>query len=214
MLGEVMPHNGCQALYHLEADGTDSSGNGLHLTMRPSARFAAGKFGNGLSYNDNEYAIYNGHIGVNLGTMIFGVSFWFKISYQPDEDSSYRFIWWADTSNNFVGIGYIRPHSEPYKIFLTVDQFTPTTANFTATVGQWYKCDVTSDGTYNYLYINGVQYIKQAPGSYTRQGGATVSIFGVGYFAVSGMMDEVAFFNYHRTEQDIARQYAFEMGLL
>lgn len=221
MLGEVIPHAGCQALYHLEADGTDSSGNGLHLTMQPSAQFATGKFGNGLSDNDNTWAYNWADHGVDLRTNVFGISFWFKLSYQPGSGYGYEYILWRgrygthpDYTYRFVRITYCQPSGESYKIQLQVNQNYGTLASFTATLGQWYKCDVTSDGTYNYLYINGVQYIKQEPGIYGSTYSSSISIFGNGLESIPGMMDEVAFFNYHRTEQDIARQYAFERGML
>ena len=221
MLGEVITHAGCQALYHLESDGSDSSGNGRTLSTSYYKVFSTGKFGNGLFSNNNNRLDYNGSAGVDLRTKIFGLSFWFKIDTQPASGFGYEFVLWMYKSGLFmttyksVRVTYCRPSGEGYKIQLEWNSYPAgTLVDFTATLGRWYKCDVTADGTNAYLYINGTKYIEMASGtavSYSSQG---IELFGDDSEAVQGMMDEVAFLDYHRTEQDIVRQYAFEMGLL
>lgn len=214
MLGEVIPHAGCRALYRLE-DLADSSGNGYTLQTMLSRVHSTGKFGNGIA--DTSYRLYcRGSIGVDLRNRVYGISFWFKITTHPEEGIEYEFVQWNYSNENTsrsVRVTYANPAGT------LVIQLEPcaaaTLANFTATIGQWYKCDVTADGTTAYLYIDGVKYIEAAIGTadpYPE--GAIVYIFGHGVEEVQGMMDEVAFLDYHRTEQDIVRQYAFEMGLL
>lgn len=222
MLGEVIPHAGCQALYHLEADGTDSSGNSRDLAdyaIHVPCTYGPGKINNGLIPNGR--TLYrNDSLGVDLRNKIYGISFWFKITTQPSTGYGFEFVRWCyryGTAPYYtyrsVRVTYANP-SGTLKI-----QLEPcaagTLANFTATPGQWYKCDVTADGTTAYLYIDGVKYIEATvgtTGSYSSQ--SRVQISGTDVEKVQGMMDEVAFFDYHRTEQDIARQYAFERGLL
>lgn len=216
MLGEVIPHTGCRALYRLE-DLADSSGNGYTLQTALSRIHATGKFGNGIA--DTSHQLYHsGDIGVDLRNQIYGISFWFKITAHPEQGYGYEFVQW-----NYYGESY--PHtSRDVRVTYAnpagqlVIQLEPcaaaTLANFTATIGQWYKCDVTADGTTAYLYIDGVKYIEAAIGTTAYPEGNAVYIFGYGVEEVQGMMDEVAFLDYHRTEQDIVRQYAFEMGLL
>lgn len=216
MLGEVIPHAGCQALYHLESDGSDSSGNGRNLSASAYKVFSTGKFGNGLFSSNNNRLDYNGSAGVDLRTKIFGLSFWFKIDTQPASGTGYELVLWMYKSGyKSVRVTYCRPSGEGYKIQLEWNSYPAgTLVDFTATLGRWYKCDVTADGTNAYLYINGTKYIEMASGTavpYTSEG---IELFGDDSEAVQGMMDEVAFLDYHRTEQDIARQYAFEMGLL
>lgn len=221
MLGEVIPHAGCQALYHLESDGSDSSGNGRDLSTSIYGAFSTGKLGNGLASNNDDHLDYSDSVGVDLRTKIFGLSFWFKITTQPASGTGYEFVLWMYKSGLYMTtykstrVTYCRPSGEGYKIQLEWNSYpTGTLADFTAALGRWYKCDVTADGTNAYLYINGTKYIEMASGtevSYTSQG---IELFGDDSEAVQGMMDEVAFLDYHRTEQDIARQYAFEMGLL
>ena len=222
MLGEVLPHAGCQALYHLESDGSDSSGNGRDLSTSIYGAFSTGKFGNALDSNNDDHLDYIGSVGVDLWTKIFGLSFWFKIDTQPASGTGYEFVLWGMsksglfmTTYKFIRVTYCRPSGEGYKIQLEWNTYPAgTLVDFTATLGRWYKCDVTADGTNAYLYINGTKYIDMASGTktpYSRQG---IELFGDDSEAVQGMMDEVAFLDYHRTEQDIARQYAFEMGLL
>ena len=220
MLGEVIPHAGCQALYHLESDGSDSSGNGRDLSTSYYVEFASGKFGNGLAENNEDHLDYSDPVGVDLRTKIFGLSFWFKITTQPASGFGYEFVLWMYKSGSimttykYVRVTYCRPSGMGYKIQLQATTYTGTLADFTATLGRWYKCDVTADGTKAYLYIDGTKYIEMTPGSdggYTSEG---IDLFGDDSEAVLGMMDEVAFFDYHRTEQDIARQYAFERGML
>ncbi|MDD2318353.1 MAG: hypothetical protein PHD57_13525 [Desulfobacterales bacterium] len=217
MLGEVIPHAGCRALYRLE-DLADSSGNGYTLQTMLSRVHSVGKFGNGIA--DTSYWLYHsGSIGVDLRNQIYGISFWFKITTHPAEGYGYEFVQWNSSGESYpntyrsVRVTYANPAGP------LVIQLEPcaaaTLANFTATIGQWYKCDITADGTTAYLYINGTKYIEAAIGTIDPYlEGDIVYIFGYDVEEVRGMMDEVAFFDYHRTEQDIVRQYAFEMGLL
>ena len=217
MLGEVIPHAGCRALYRLE-NLADSSGNGYTLQTMLSCVHSVGKFGNGIA--DTSYWLYHsGSIGVDLRNQIYGISFWFKITTHPAEGYGYEFVQWSSSGESYpytsrsVRVTYANPAGP------LVIQLEPcaaaTLANFTATIGQWYKCDITADGTTAYLYINGTKYIEAAIGTTDPyQAGDIVYIFGYDVEEVRGMMDEVAFFDYHRTEQDIVRQYAFEMGLL
>jgi hypothetical protein len=217
MLGEVIPHAGCRALYRLE-DLADSSGNGYTLQTASGRVHSAGKFGNGIA--DTSYWLYHsGFIGVDLRNQIYGISFWFKITTHPAEGYGYEFVLWNYSGGSYpytyrsVRVTYANPAGT------LVIQLEPcaaaTLANFTATIGKWYKCDVTADGTTARLYINGTKYIEAAIGTTDPYpAGNNVYIFGYDVIEVQGMMDEVAFFDYHRTEQDIVRQYAFEMGLL
>lgn len=217
MLGEVIPHAGCRALYRLE-DLADSSGNGYTLQTASGRVHSAGKFGNGIA--DTSYWLYHrGFIGVDLRNQIYGISFWFKITTHPAEGYGYEFVQWNYFGGSYpytyrsVRVTYANPAGT------LVIQLEPcaaaTLANFTATIGKWYKCDVTADGTTAYLYIDGVKYIEAAIGTTDPYpAGNNVYIFGYDVEEVQGMMDEVAFLDYHRTEQDIVRQYAFEMGLL
>jgi len=221
MLGEVIPHSGCQALYHLESDGSDSSGNGRDLSTSIYGAFSTGKFGNALDSNNDDHLDYSDSVGVDLRTKIFGLSFWFKIDTQPASGTGYEFVLWMYKSGPFlttyksVRVTYRRPSGEGYKIQLQVTVWpTGTAADFTAVLGRWYKCDVTADGTKAYLYINGTKYIETTPGVFGGYSSEGIELFGDDSEAVQGMMDEVAFLDYHRTEQDIVRQYAFEMGLL
>ncbi|MFA5408120.1 MAG: LamG-like jellyroll fold domain-containing protein [Bacilli bacterium] len=217
MLGEVIPHAGCRALYRLE-DLADSSGNGYTLLTTLGRVHSVGKFGNGIA-DTPDWLYHSGSIGVDLRNQIYGISFWFKITTHPAEGFGYEFVQWNYSGEYYpytyrsVRVAYANPDGT------LVIQLEPcaaaTLANFTATIGQWYKCDVTADGTTAYLYINGTKYIEAAIGTTDPYPtGDNVYIFGYGVEEVKGMMDEVAFLDYHRTEQDIVRQYAFEMGLL
>ncbi len=216
MLGEVVPHAGCRALYRLE-DLSDSSGNSYTLQTMSSRAHSTGKFGNGIA--DTSYWLYcPGSIGVDLRNQVYGISFWFKITTHPAKGVGYEFVQWNSSGEMYytsrsVRVTYANPAGT------LVIQLEPcaaaTLANFTATIGKWYKCDVTADGTTAYLYIDGTKYIEASIGTIDpHRVGDNVRIFGYGVEKVQGMMDEVAFLDYHRTEQDIARQYAFEMGLL
>lgn len=217
MLGEVIPHAGCRALYRLE-DLADSSGNGYTLQTMLSRVHSVGKFGNGIA--DTSYWLYrSGSIGVDLRNQIYGISFWFKITTHPAEGYGYEFVQWNSSDESYSYTSRSVRVTYANSTGTLVIQLEPcaaaTLANFTATIGQWYKCDITADGTTAYLYINGTKYIEAAIGTtdpYPE--GDIVHIFGCDVEEVKGMMDEVAFFDYHRTEQDIVRQYAFEMGLL
>lgn len=217
MLGEVIPHAGCRALYRLE-DLADSSGNGYTLQTEPGRVHSVGKFGNGLA--DTSYWLYHsGSIGVDPQNQIYGISFWFKITTHPEEGYEYEFVQWNSYGESYPYTSRSVRVTYANSTGTLVIQLEPcaaaTLANFTATIGQWYKCDITADGTTAYLYINGTKYIEAAIGTTgPYQAENAVYIFGYGVEEVQGMMDEVAFLDYHRTEQDIVRQYAFEMGLL
>ena len=218
MLGEVIPHAGCRALYRLE-DLADSSGNGYTLQTAQSRVHSTGKFGNGIADTLYDVLYYPGSIGVDLRNQVYGISFWFKITTHPPVEFGYEFVLWNYFGEMYpftcrsVRVTYANPAGT------LVIQLEPcaveTLANFTATIGKWYKCDVTADGTTAYLYIDGTKYIEASIGTTDPYpAGDSVHIFGYYDEGVQGMMDEVAFLDYHRTEQDIARQYAFEMGLL
>ena len=217
MLGEVVPHAGCRALYRLE-DLSDSSGNSYTLQTESGRVHSTGKFGNGIA-DPSYWLYYPGSIGVDLRNPVYGISFWFKITTHPAKGFGYEFVQWNYSSKSYpytphsVRVTYANPAGT------LVIQLEPcaaaTLANFTATIGKWYKCDVTADGTTDYLYIDGTKYIEASIGTTDPDpADDNVRIFGYDAEEVQGMMDEVAFLDYHRTEQDIARQYAFEMGLL
>ena len=217
MLGEVIPHVGCRALYRLE-DLADSSGNGYTLQTVRSPVHSVGKFGNGIA-DTSDLLYHSGSIGVDLRNQIYGISFWFKITTHPAEGYGYEFVQWNSSGEDYPYTSRSVRVTYANSAGTLVIQLEPcaaaTLANFTATIGQWYKCDVTADGTTAYLYIDGVKYIEAAIGTTDLyRAGDIVYIFGHDVEEVKGMMDEVAFFDYHRTEQDIVRQYAFEMGLL
>lgn len=211
MLGEMIPHAGCVGLYHLEADGSDSSGNSRTLTAMFAPTYAGAKFGNGAS--PNGYALYRDDaLGVDLGTKIYGFSFWFVLTAYPEAGVCFEFLFWGSL------IAYTYHHvrvsiNDGRRIQLQCMNGVAI-SDFEPSLNTWYKCDVSADGTYARLYINGSMYLEEAIGTTLFEIREATWVLGNSPECIAGQMDEAVFFDYDRTAAAIARQYSFEMGML
>ena len=210
MLGEMIPHAGCVGLYHLEADGSDSSGNSRTLTAMFAPTYAGAKFGNGAS--PNGYVLYrNDALGVDLRTKIYGFSFWFVLTAYPGADAGFEFLFWGSAiyayHNVRVSINDGRRIQLQCMNGVAISDFEPS-------LNTWYKCDVSADGTYARLYINGSMYLEEAIGTTLDAFKEGTWVLGNSSECIAGQMDEAVFFDYDRTAAAIARQYSFEMGML
>lgn len=211
MLGEMIPHAGCVGLYHLEADGSDSSGNSRTLTAMLAPTYAGAKFGNGAS--PNGYVLNRGDaLGVDLGTKIYGFSFWFVLTAYPEAGAGFEFLFWGSM------IAYTYHHvrvsiNDGRRIQLQCMNGVAI-SDFEPSLNTWYKCDVSADGTYARLYINGSMYLEEAIGTTWIDPRRATRVLGDSSECIAGQMDEAVFFDYDRTAAAIARQYSFEMGML
>jgi hypothetical protein len=211
MLGEMIPHAGCVGLYHLEADGSDSSGNSRTLTAMLAPTYAGAKFGNGAS--PNGYVLYrNDALGVDLGTKIYGFSFWFVLTAYPEAGAGFEFLFWGST--NAYTYHHVRVSINDGRRIQLQCMNGVAISDFEPSLNTWYKCDVSADGTYARLYINGSMYLEEAIGTTPFDFKGATWVLGNSSECIAGQMDEVVFFDYDRTAAAIARQYSFEMGML
>lgn len=212
MLGEMIPHAGCVGLYHLEADGSDSSGNSR--TLMPTSvppTHAGAKFGNGAS--PRGYALRrNDALGVDLGTKIYGFSFWFVLTAYPEAGAGFEFLFWGSTIASTYR--HVRVSINDGRRIQLQCMSGVAISDFEPSLNTWYKCDVSADGTYVRLYINGSMYLEEAIGTTVFETGGGTRVLGNSSECIAGQMDEVVFFDYDRTAAAIARQYSFEMGML
>ncbi len=210
---------GLAAGYHL-ADANDFSGNSKTLTNNGSVAFGLGKFGNCAQFgssNTSKYLSRSDGLGVDLRGA-FGVSAWVYLQANPASGKESRVITWLPTTG--AGRQFIlayRNTSGTYGILVHVCG-TDIVCTYTMSLEKWYKIDVSVEsGGSCYIYINGVLIGSGSRG--TAEVGINATFIGcetnqtAGYFW-SGNIDEVLFFNVHRTSQDIRRAYAFQRGML
>lgn len=211
MLGEMIPHAGCVGLYHLEADGSDSSGNSRTLTANLAPTYAGAKFGNGAS--PNGYVLYRyDALGVDLGTKIYGFSFWFVLTAYPEAGAGFEFLFWG--SAIAYTYRHVRVSINGGRRIQLQCMNGAAISDFEPSLNTWYKCDVSADGTYARLYINGSMYLEEAIGTTLFETEVATRVLGNSFECIAGQMDEAVFFDYDRTAAAIARQYSFEMGML
>jgi hypothetical protein len=86
MLGEIPPSSVLKVYYHLESDGTDSSGNAFTLSNVNSPSFTAGKFSGAVDFGTTgtNKALRNTSYPISLQPSSFSVNFWFKLNTTSD----------------------------------------------------------------------------------------------------------------------------------
>lgn len=133
----------------------DSSGNGYTATLISSARFRAGKYGNGVSLNGTSSYVKIPS-GILKDTTDFTVSAWVKLNAVHTWDRIFDFGG-GRSINMFLtplsGDGTIR-----YSI-TTVGWWDEQRINGTSSpsLGVWHHIAVTLSGTTGTLYVDGVQ---------------------------------------------------------
>jgi hypothetical protein len=213
------PAVGVRALYHM-ADTNDSSGNSLTLTNNGSVTFGNGKFDNCAilgSANSSTYLSRTDGMGTDLSGDC-GFSVWFYLQANPASTEQCRIIDWRSTTGTavWVVVDYYN-NNGTYQITWFPNTETPLSFNCTLNLNTWYKMDVSFHGTAVFLYLNGSLIKTDTRGTYTQAVNKTVigaeNSATAGFFFF-GNIDEVIFFNIHRTDQEIKRKYLYQRGML
>ena len=210
---------GMAAGYHL-ADENDFSGGSKTLTNNGSVAFGLGKFGNCAilgSSNSSKYLSRNDGLGVDLSGNC-GFSAWVCLQANPGSGNELRIVDWRSTTGTgrYLPVGY-KNSSGTYGININAGG-TETFFAYTLTLEKWYKIDVTlASGGLCYLYINGALVGTGSRGTNSNATNRTTigaeNAVSANFFWF-GNIDEVLFFNAHRSAGDIRRSYSFQKGML
>ena len=183
--------------WRMEGNSNDSKGsnNGTNTNIS----YSSGKFGQGAGLNGTTSQIVFGGSGLPTLQGVKTVCFWFKVPALP-------------TVSNGSMIGFFDSNSSPSNGFqvicrtsanqntIAVSKWGGTIiadSSFTPSVGVWYHCAVTFDGTYTSIYING---IRRMLSTVSLQSG-TSACFEIGSYPgntsefFNGQVDDVAIFN-------------------
>jgi len=214
-----------QGYWRLEADGTDSSGNGNTLTASGSPTHATGKFGNGVDLEASSsqyYAIADGsQTGLDV-TGDFTISTWIKResigSFQAivtKDDISDRQIEFYLDSNNKVVIAYEDT---------VAGRTTLTTTNALTTTGVWFHVVARVDISTGVpeVFVDGTKWTGVTSG-----GGTTAIVSGAADFMIGardnaggidlffdGMIDDVAIWDRALTDEEVVSLYGVRAAVL
>jgi hypothetical protein len=164
------PASGVKAIYHLDGNLNDSSGNGNHI---------APYYGSVSVYNHDLFehvpntnsASFIYKSGMGTGTNLdlpLSHTFWFRLDQGTMTEGTGILLWTCNTASKSAGMVVVF-ESGVYKWQITFGYPASTSririADSRIAVGKWNFVDWQSDGNTAYLYVNG-QYI----GSYTKSG--------------------------------------------
>ena len=180
----------------------DNSGNGYHGTGTGSnLSWTTGKFQGALSFNGtNDYVTGNLTSQTISGFTIAG---WIKLNAAGN---------WGAMWTGYSGAS-IKILARLYGTSVQPNLYTSPGGDMTSTtvlnLGQWYHIAYVYDGSYKRIYINGAQDTSAA------LSGATFAIdnFEIGRneknnaYLVNGLLDDVRFYNYARTADQILQDY-------
>ncbi|MBD2871859.1 sialidase family protein [Paenibacillus arenilitoris] len=205
---------GATAAYlHMEAvDGgqtPDASGNDNHLTVF-GAEVAAGKSGNALRFDNQDYAEIADGTGLSAGTGDFSVSLWAK----PDAvGGSQMFLLWYGDAVAGASQWWLRAQSDGGIYFMTAgggsEKGTGGSGAFAA--GQWTHIVAKREANLLKLYMNGEPYSSATvPIPFNVNGDNTLRI-GKEKSGASrpwaGLIDEVQIFDYALSDEQAAQLY-------
>jgi hypothetical protein len=219
MNGRNWQQSGLVAGYHLE-DVNDFSGGAKNLNNNGSVTFNTTKYENGAilgNANNSKWLSRSDGLSVDLSGNC-GYSAWIYLQTNPGSGYEFRFVDWRSTAGTgrYLTGGY-KNDGGTYKLGIW-----PGTASFygvayTLTLDKWYKVDVSCEsGGSAYLYCNGVLIGSTARGTQSNATNALTigaEIAGTANYFWKGNIDEVAFFNRHRTISEIKRTYLKDIGI-
>lgn len=207
------------ALYHLNGNGNDDSGNGLNLTSYNNAPFGKyyGKFNEGAgNFAATNSCIYsNDNAKFDLTT--FTISLWFNVTGAWDGTIISKFMGRSNLTTNYYADtagGYNRLRV----FFSNGTTFYNTTINKSLNSNQWYNLVVTAGGGSVKVYIdakliNTISYT----GTITTNdhkfviGGREEPIITFGSF-LAGNVDEVIIENRIWSPVEIQKYYTMSKG--
>jgi hypothetical protein len=219
MNGRNWRQSGVVAGYHLE-DVNDFSGNARDLSNNGSVTFNTTKYDNGAilgNSNSSKCLSRSDALGVDMSGD-HGCSIWIHLQTNPSVGYQCRAIDWRSTSGTARWfIWDYKNNGGTYQIVWNPNTFSSIGFNYTLNLNTWYKLDISMSGSNAYMYMNGVLIRTDTRGTYSNVSNCLVLgaelTRTAGYFW-KGNLDEAIFFNRHRTESEIKRVYAIDVGLI
>lgn len=229
-LGELWPQTGLVALYHLNGNSTDFSGNSNHGTDTAITYSQAnGKFNQGAGFNGSSSKIMVADSASVSLTTPYTISMWIKPTALPTSGNLINPLSKYDTGAPGGAGGYeIQLYNNSGTQQINLDHYAASapllSTNYTLSTSNWsYFVDVW-DGTNFYLYING-NLINSGRTSGTATNptdnakslniGTFGSLGGTGELGrwFNGAIDELAIFNIAKDAVWVRDYYAWSKGL-
>jgi len=207
------------ALYHLNGNGNDDSGNGLNLTSYNNALFGKsyGRFNEGVgNFAATNSALYS-FDNPKFDLTTFTISLWFKVTGVWDGTIISKFKGGQNTNTNY----YVDTAggSNRLRLFFAANgTFYNTTINKSLNSNQWYNLVVTAGSGAVKVYIDSVLITTVTyTGTITTNdykfaiGGREGSVNFLDSF-LDGNIDEVIIKNVIWDQVKIQKQYTYQKG--
>ena len=184
------PDGGGVALYQLNGDATDVSGN--YDGTASNVTYGTGQFGQAGVFNgSSSYIKATNPLYTGSSLTDYTVSAWFKINAYGDQ---YPTIFVTQTGGAtlppylWISASILRAHGYTYNDYTN-----------TLSTGVWYNAVMVNSGTTTELYLNGVLQTPTSRNIYTSTTGDSFSIGGVDQYpnttSFDGSLDQVRIFS-------------------
>lgn len=203
------------AYYKLE-NVNDSKGS-YTLTNNGTVTFSAGKFNNAANFGSSNTSKYlTDTTNTGFGNNAQSYSAWINVTTAPATNAEAKIVMRLDNASPYLGFGLTYKDTGGTK-YLTAFRLRGAVAwdylNYatTLTTGVWYHVVSVWDGTYLYLYLNGV--LVATSGSLSGNGTGNYGYYGtyIGGYAgaefFSGLIDDTAIFSRALTASEVKSIY-------
>ena len=187
--------NNLIAWYPGEGDATDAKG-GLNGSALGGAGFAAGKVGQGFTFNGTTAVVQvPNNAAWNFGANAFTLETWVKFNAISGTDILVAHDEGAGAVNKWIF--WLQGGSLGFHLNGSVVVNITSDATFTPTLGQWYHVAVTRSGTTYKFYLDGTQNGTDRFDANTVPTATAPLTLGKAeaLAALNGMLDEVQIFN-------------------
>ena len=184
------PDGGGVALYQLNGDATDESGNYDATTVNAITWGGAGEFGTSAAFNGTSSYIQASTSPLSgfSSTSNYSVSLWFKANSLSSTSTLISGITGTNTLPPYIWV-------DSTKIVFHGYQYGSYTA--TINTGQWYNVVMVNSGTTTKAYINGSEVTLSGLTNWNQNAGGILEIGGLQQYGevLDGSIDQVRIFS-------------------
>lgn len=220
ILNETANLSGLVALYHVNSDNIDYSGNANHLNATKMAVNDSGRFGGGYRFNATAKNYLAAPNSSSLTTPLSNLTVmaWVYLNESSATQESNARIVAKEYSSLSPYVSYALEANSgggglfAFEMNTGGSSLTTLTSTTTPTAGQWYHLAATYNGTHMLLYVNGT---KEAQAAKTGVIGYTAWPLDIGGDAyrniewLNGTVDEIVIFNRTLSASEIQSIYNY-----